>query len=101
MKHHYILNDKEPVPVDDILEWAKWFEDADRRVALTIIDSGEEVSTVFIGLNHQWGDGPPLLFGTLVFGGMLDGEMDRYSTWAGAEAGHKRMVEKVMKGRIE
>lgn len=96
--YYYILNDKQTVPVDDIFEWAKWFEKADRRVAFTTLDIGEEVSTVFIGINHQWGNGPVLLFETLVFGGDFDGEMERYSTWDEAAAGHKKMVARVMAG---
>lgn len=100
MNHnHYILKDKVPVAVD-LLEWAKWFGEADRQVDRTVIDIGEEVSTVFLGLDHQWGDGPALLFETMVFGGSFDGKQWRYSTWEEAEAGHKRMVERVMKGRV-
>jgi hypothetical protein len=38
---------------------------------------------------------PPILFRTMVICGELDGEKDCYSTWQGAEAGHKKMVEKV------
>lgn len=100
----YILKDKEPVPVDDVLEWAKWLETADskRQVDFTVIDTGEEVSTVFIGLDYRFlGDGPPLLFQTMVFGGDFDGEQWRYSTWDEAEAGHKRMVAMVMEGKRE
>lgn len=101
---HYILNDKEPVPVDDVLEWAKWYSTADseRQVALTVMDIGEEVSTVFTGLDYWFlDDGPALLFETMVFGGNFDGKQWWYSTWTEAEAGHRRMVERVMKGRIE
>lgn len=99
---HYILKDKEPVPVDDIIEWAKWFETADdeRQVDLTVVDIGEEASTVFTGLEYRlFGDGPPLLFETMVFGGGYDGETWRYSTWDEAEAGHKKVVERVMGGK--
>ncbi|PZR71766.1 MAG: hypothetical protein DLM66_00060 [Candidatus Dormiibacter spiritus] len=53
------------------------------------------ISTVFLGLDHGLGDYPPILFETMVFGGPLDGEMDRYSTWDQAEAGHEQMVERV------
>ena len=50
---------------------------------------------VFLGLDHSFGSGPPLLFETMVFGGPLDEEMDRYTTWDEAEAGHKAMVKRV------
>jgi hypothetical protein len=50
------------------------------------------VSTVFLGLDHQWGDGPPLVFETMIFGGEHDQYQERYSTWDEAEAGHKQGV---------
>jgi hypothetical protein len=91
----YILVGHEAVPADDLQAWARNFEKGtNRHVALTKLD-GAEVSTVFLGLDHSFGDGPPLLFETMVFGGVCDQEQDRYSTWAEAEAGHAAMVEKV------
>lgn len=77
----------------DLLEWAVAFEKMDRRVAQTSIN-GANVSTVFLGLNHGFG-GEPLWFETMVFGGLLDGEADRYATWDEAERGHAQMVERV------
>ncbi len=56
-----------------------------------------EVSTVWLGLNHNYGAGPPLIFETLVFGGELADEMDRYSTEREAQLGHKLMVQRVEK----
>lgn len=66
---------------------------AARRVALDKV--GEyEVSTVWLGLDHQFGGGPPLIFETMIFGsGPLDNEMRRYSTEAEALAGHAEMVK--------
>lgn len=92
----YILNGEVPVPEEDAIKWAIWFESANRIVNRTEIDSDEEVSTVFLGLDHQFVDGPPLLFQTTVFGGKLDREQARYSTWEQAVSGHNLMVEKVM-----
>lgn len=63
------------------------------RVAVTTLPNCE-VSTVFLGLDHSFGSGPPLLFETLVFGGPFDQEMERYATWVEAEYGHVRMVDK-------
>ena len=94
MSGNYILEGKKAVLVGDIIEWAQQFEKTDRRVAKDKI--GEvEISTVFLGLDHQYGEGRPLLFETMVFGGEFDEEMDRYSTWEEAEKGHKTMIEKV------
>ena len=91
---NYTLKGKTPIPVDDILKWAKSFENQDRRVAKTMIGK-VRVSTVFLGIDYSFGEGPPLLFETMVFGGALDQEEDRYCTWEQAETGHKKMVEKV------
>lgn len=98
MSEHFILDaDRNIVPAE-MMEWARWFQNtADRVVAKTQVYGGYdgcEVSTVFLGLDHSFGEGPPLLFETLVLGGPFDQEMERYSTWAEAEAGHARMVEK-------
>ena len=94
MSGNYILEGKKAVQVGDTIEWAQKFESQDRVVAKDNV--GEtKISTVFLGLDHQYGDGEPLLFETMVFGGELDQEMDRYSTWEEAEEGHKTMIEKV------
>lgn len=99
---HYRLDGHNPVAVDDALEWAQWFEHSDdeRRVAFDAVGD-VEISTVFLGLDHQWGNGPPLIFETMVFNGPLDQEQDRYSTWEEAEAGHKAMVERVRASQAE
>lgn len=68
-----------------------------KRVALDNID-GVEVSTVWLGFNHQYGDGPPLIFETMIFGcsGDLDGYQERYSTLEQAQQGHKKATRLVM-----
>lgn len=57
------------------------------------------MSTVFLGLDHNFCDeGPPLLFETMVFIEALP-EMDqnlwRCATWAEAERLHEEVCEKV------
>jgi hypothetical protein len=74
-----------------------------RRVAMTerILGSPAWVSTVFLGLDHGWGESAaPILFESMAFaipgqqeaGSMAECHCDRYCTWAEAEAGHARMV---------
>lgn len=89
----YTLDGKTPVPTNDVMVWAKFLEKADRHVAQETIGR-VWISTVFLGLDHAFGFGPSLLFETMVFGDglILDGEMDRYSTWEQAETGHRAMV---------
>lgn len=89
----YILDGHTPVPCDDLVAWARWFERADRQVALTPLAGGIEVSTVFLGSNHSFGRGAPLLFETMVFSAPDDEEVcERYTTWDEAQAGHDAVV---------
>jgi hypothetical protein len=91
--------------------WADEVIDADfeseRRVAETsvgIMPGGSFwISTVFLGLNHGWGDGPPMWFESMAFqnpddnwdGLGVDVAMRRYSTFAEASSGHDEMVAEV------
>ena len=81
-------------------QWASNFETRgdQKRVAETTLPNGRWVSTVWLGRNHQYGDGPPLIFETMVFsskdGPLNEEDCDRYSTEAEALAGHAEMVEK-------
>jgi hypothetical protein len=89
----YILNESgEPVPEPDASKWSQWFENADRIVQQdTIGDVG--VATVFPGADHNYfGDGPPLLWETMIFGGDHDGYRDRYASRAAALAGHDQAL---------
>lgn len=91
----YILDGHTLVGTNDAVEWGRFFEQHSlRRVAQTEIGD-VRISTVFVGLDSGTGDGPPLLFETMVFGGPLDQEQERCSTWEQAEAMHAAMVEKV------
>lgn len=95
MSDWYMLDkDHNVVGPVKLLVGAKFLSDPNRIVAKTKVYDGCEVSTVFIGLDHRFGPGKPLVFETLVFGGPFDQDGDRYSTWVEAEAGHARFVEK-------
>jgi hypothetical protein len=48
---------------------------------------------VFLGTDHSFGDGPPLLWETMIFGGKHDEFQERYSNLADAKAGHKRALQ--------
>jgi hypothetical protein len=62
-----------------------------RRVAYdTVGEAG--VSTVFLGMDHSWGEGPPLLWETMIFGGDQDQYCARYTTYADAVAGHAKAL---------
>lgn len=98
MTYKYILVGHEPVAEPDLMRWAEWMENADRHVKLT--EQGDvRVSTVFLGLDHNFGDlfGRPILFETMAFVGRESVAMDRYRTWDEAGAGHARIVAEVFK----
>ena len=99
MEKHLLIN-KQVLACNSLAKWKLWMTNADRTVAQDSI-GGVRISTVFLGINHQFGSGPPLLFETVVFGGSYDGECRRYSTWKEAEEGHKKMVEKIKANLIK
>lgn len=95
MIDHYLMNDDGSVrKVDDLMEWARAWSGSRRDVAYHGVGS-VSVSTVFLGIDHSFDRGRPLLFETMVFGGPLDGEQDRYTTRDEALTGHARMVARV------
>jgi hypothetical protein len=71
------------------LQWAEWMESHECHVANDIFE-GVHVSTVFLGIDHNFGfdASPPVLFETMIFGGPMDGFMDRYHTREEALQGH-------------
>lgn len=97
---HYILDADHRAVETDLLTWAYWLEDCPQARIVERTSTGKvRVSTVFLGIDHRFhGAGPPLLFETMVFGGALDGQMWRYSSWDDAVAGHAAAVRKVKKG---
>ena len=95
MNGRYILDGKETIACDDLMTWGEWMQSGERHVAKETVGESD-VSTVFLGLDHDFtGEGPPIVFETMVFGGALDQEQARYETWEQAEAGHAAMVELV------
>lgn len=86
----FVLKGHNPVPVNSMEEWGAFYNNiANRRVASTDIE-GMRISTVFLGLDHNWSGGRPILFETMVFDqNNNDVYMERYHTWEEAEAGHQ------------
>jgi hypothetical protein len=92
----YTLDGIVPARCSNLNEWMVWFENYDRAVCRDEMPDGTLVSTVFLGINHQMGPGLPLLFETMVFGGALDHQQWRYSTWREAEQGHAAVLAAVL-----
>ena len=64
-----------------------------------VISDEITVSTVWLGLDHNFMPGsPPAIFETMVFGGKHDMWQDRYATKEAALAGHERVVAALQNG---
>jgi hypothetical protein len=100
--HYY---DRKGRPLD-MEGWMPLFGDRDYcRVALDdlVLDGVEvHVSTVWLGLDHSWGYGPPLFFETMIFGlkGELADYQERYSSEDAARKGHERAVNLLVTGQV-
>lgn len=89
--------DRQGKPIDRDT-WVKKFGKLEyKRVASTEKD-GINVSTIWLGMNHNWSGGEPLIFETMIFGGEHGGYQERYATEEQAIAGHKR-AEKLAFGK--
>jgi hypothetical protein len=91
MSDKYVLDaNGEAVPAT-FEQWANWMETAGdtRRLGNDLIGD-VHVSTVFLGLDHSFSDGPPVLWETMIFGGEHDQYQERYTSREDALAGHER-----------
>lgn len=98
---YYILVGRTPIAVD-LTMWGEAYETRARakadpwRVAFDVINNDCHVSTVFLSLDRNFGSGDPLLFETLIMGGPLDGDGQRYTTYEKAERGHAEWVARTL-----
>ncbi len=93
----YILVDKKPVVELDLLKWSEWLEKNyyTGRIVKQTHHKDIFISTVFLGLDHRFGPGTPVLFETMIFGGKHDQYQERYETWEAAERGHEKALKLV------
>lgn len=96
----YVLEGHTPVPCNGE-EWSQRFgQIEERRVARTEINAKVYVSTVFLGIDHDYSyKGPPILFETMIFGlpkrHKLSDYQTRCATWEEAEAMHQTALRKI------
>lgn len=91
----YVLSEigGEPISVS-LDQWARDSHDGWHIDKTEIHDA--LVSTVFLGMDHRHnGEGPPVLWETMVFGGPLDEHQWRYTSRDDAVAGHAKTVAEV------
>lgn len=90
MTRHFILDDEGNIQPADVMTWARWFEKKDVRIVKQTQIGPVFVSTVFLGLDHNFsGKGPPLIWETCVFMSPDgDGRIRRYAEREEAWRGH-------------
>ncbi len=92
MHLHYILDENNnPIPEDDDIKWAKFFEDRTKRTIARTIMGKYAISTVFLGIDHGYlPESPPILFETMVFVSGDDSGIfqERCSTYEDAVSQH-------------
>lgn len=93
-RYYALLDNLTTIPCDNLIKWTQGFETTMRIVGKTQIGN-VEISTVFLGLDHQYGDGPPLIFETMIFGGKYNDYQTRCTTYEQAIAMHEAAVKKV------
>ena len=82
-------------------QWASLHTVEYKRVGYKEYEGGVSVSTVWLGLDHSFGRGVPVIFETMIFGPdgyPYDQECMRYTTEGGAAEGHKRTCDDVERG---
>lgn len=90
-----------PVAVQNVLKWGSFFGHQNRTVSRKKIGKGKNrvvISTVFLGIDHSHGFSKyPILFETMVFGGLNNLYQQRYRTWNEAARGHRKICKMIMK----
>lgn len=93
---HYFNRNGEPI---DLMTWAFLIDDPMYKIVArtTIVSAANpsvayDVSTVWLGIDHNFGHDPILIFETMIFDAGDAKDCNRYSTVADAIAGHADMV---------
>jgi len=105
---YYILDaNKNIVAATDLKKWSEWFENSpDRLLKQEYIKDGDQeyfVSTVFLGIDHSYVGGTPILFETMVFesGSMSELYMQQYTAYDDAMRGHGAIMSVLRENGVE
>ena len=89
-----------------LMEWSHIYSNADRTIGSDVVIHGEHivrVSTVYLGLDHSFFGGIPLIFETMMFSTdeSIDQGQWRYATKEQAIRGHADVLAQVTKETSE
>jgi hypothetical protein len=99
MENHTMKYNEEGEEIG-LYEWTDLFEGGRFHLKSKIGDFF--VSTVFLGIDYNFGVGPPAIFETMVFhDDYSDLPCERYSTKQEATDGHTAMCQRVHKGEFD
>lgn len=100
MSGYYVLDERNQPKPATVAEFNTFMTEHQIRkvVGRTELPDGVWVSTVFLGLDHAWGGGPPLLFETMIFEGRYSEHMWRWHTRDEAVAGHLAVLDALRSG---
>jgi hypothetical protein len=87
----YILDENNKPIRSTIVDCGEWLEENPERKAVKQENVNDDihVSTVFLGLDHAWNSGIPVLWETMIFGGEHDQYQERYTSYEDALEGHQ------------
>jgi hypothetical protein len=86
----YRLDGRRVEPIE-AAEWLAWCEATNGGKEYLLGSGSAELSvdTIFLGIDRQLRDGPPLLFETIILGGPCDGQAWFSATYEDAERRHQ------------
>ena len=105
LNYHWILDENHRPVRAPLSLWGPWFEHLENRQVAETSTQTSRISTVFLGLNHQWTKGPPLLFAAFEKEGHRSPLVDflvrddlciRDATREDAVATHNTMVKRML-----
>ena len=94
----YKLNEDKTFSPCSVLEWCVQRDQMKKTNSFHVAQdniNNHKISTVWLGIDHSHGIGPPLLFETMIFNNDDYSGIycERHTTWQEAENGHKLAIE--------
>lgn len=97
-------NQPYPVTTEEMIENSSFREKlVVKQETVILSDLNYRVSTVFLSLDHNWGDGLPVLWETMIFTNdlNLNQYQERYTSYADALARHNQICDSLRSGITE